>query len=104
MNVTNDDGTPMLYVNVRVASGGSVTFTGRVPCAAGKWLAAGSDTGAKIKARRYGTADAFTDLGSDPIDLTPYDSQIVKFEFRVTGLSVSASARAALPVRITFNP
>lgn len=104
MNVTNDDGTPLLYVNVRVGSGGVMTFTGRVPCAAGKWLAARSDTGAKIEARRHGTADAYTDLAAAPLDLTPYDSQIVKFEFRVMGLSVSTSTRAALPVRVTFNP
>lgn len=104
MNITSDDGTPMLYVNVRVASGGVMTFTGRVPCAAGKWLAAGSDTAAKIEARRHGTADAYTDLAAAPVDLTPYGGETVKFDFRVTGLSVSVSARAALPVRVTFNP
>lgn len=104
MNVTNDDGTPMLYVNIRVASGGQMTFTGNVPCAAGKWLAASDDASARIEARRHATAAAFADLAATPIDLTPFETQIVKFEFRVTGLSVSTSARAALSVRVTYNP
>lgn len=104
MNVTNDDGTPILYVNVRVAAGGTMTFTGRVPCAAGKWLASSGDAGAKIEARRHGTADAFADLSSDPVDLAPFAGQTIKFEFRVTGLAVATSTRAALPVRVTYNP
>lgn len=103
MNVTNDDGTPMLYVNVRVAAGGVMTFAGRVPCAAGRWLTAGASATAKIEARRFGTGDSFADLSSTPIGLTPFDGETVTFEFRVTG-TVSASARAALRVRVTFNP
>lgn len=101
MNVTNDDGTPMLYVNARVKAGDAMTFAGRVPCAAGKRLAAGASATAKIEARRFGTADAFADLAADPIDLTPYDGQTVKFEFRVTGL---APGLAALRTLVTFNP
>lgn len=101
MNVTSDSGAPMLYANARVQIGGVMTFTGRVPCAAGKWLAAGVSPTAKIEARRFGTADAFADLGTDPIDLSPYDGQTVKFEFRVTGL---AAGLAALRARVTYNP
>lgn len=102
MNITNDDGTPLLYVNVRVASSGVMSFTGRVPCAAGKWLAAsGGGAAAKIEARRFGTADAFADLATDLIDLTPYDGQTIKFEFRVTGL---APGLAALRALVTYNP
>lgn len=104
MNVTNDDDTPMLYVNVRVAAGGVMVFTGNVPCVAGMWLAAVNQPPAKVEARRYGTADAFANLQTAPVDLSPYDTQSVKFEFRVTGLAVSSSARAAIPVRVTYNP
>jgi hypothetical protein len=104
VNVTNDDGTPILYANVRVASGGVMTFTGNVPCVSGMHLAATNDASAKIEARRFGTSDAFSNLQTAPIDLTAYAGETVKFEFKVTGLSVSSSAHVAIPVRVTFNP
>ena len=104
LNVTNDNGTPLLYVNARVKAGDVTLFTGHVPCAAGMWLAASSAASAKIEAKRHGTADAFSDLNAAPINLTPYDTQTVQFDFRVTGMSVTTSARAALRVRVTHNP
>lgn len=104
MNVTNDDGTPLLYVNARVTEGSEMAFTGNVPCRAGMFLSATQDAAAKIEARRSGTADAFADLEAAPISLTPYAGSVIKFDFRVTGLPVTTSARASLPVKVTYNP
>lgn len=104
--ITDATGAPLLYVNLNLnASTDSGVVVGRVPCAAGKWLTASpAQSGASVLARRTGSGDAFQDLATSPIDLTPYDGSTVSFDFKVHSNAITGFERVALPVRVSYAP
>jgi hypothetical protein len=104
-SITDRDGQPLLYVNLRLDEGAdSVVVTARIPCAAGRFLTAASDTRAAVLTRRTGSGDDFTDIADTPISLTQFDGEAVEFDFKVHTGSVTGLERVALPVRVTANP
>jgi hypothetical protein len=104
--ITDTGGAPILYINLQLAANNdSVVVVGRVPCEAGLYLTASPvNASASVKARRTGSGDAFQDLATSPIDLTPYAGTVVSFDFKVHSSNVTGFARVALPVRVSFTP
>jgi hypothetical protein len=104
-SITDTTGQPLLYVNLRLDEGAdSVVVTARIPCAAGRYLAAASDARAAVLARRTGSGDAFADIADTPLSLTEFDGEDVDFDFKVHAGSVTGLERVALPVRVTASP
>jgi hypothetical protein len=104
--ITDTGGAPLIYINLTLeAAHDSVVIVGRVPCRAHQFLTASpSLSAASVLARRTGSGDPFVDLGSAPVDLTPYDGTTVSFDFKVRAAAVTGFERVALPVRVSFNP
>lgn len=61
----------------------------RIDCSTGKTLMASVVSDLTITARLYGSADAFTDLESTGLDLSPYNGTRRSFEVRIVAASVS---------------
>lgn len=102
---TDADGNTLSHVALVLAPAqASAVVVARVPCEAGRYLAASAGAASRVEARRTGSGDPFVDLAVAPISLTPYAGGLVSFDFRVTALSPSARVRDALEVRATFNP
>jgi hypothetical protein len=103
--VTDTLGNPLTHVALVLAeSTDSDVVVALVPCEAGRFLSATSDGATRVFCRRTGSGDAFVDLSVSPISLTPFDGEVVSFDFKVEAGAVSSIERDALQVAITFNP
>lgn len=103
--VTDTAGAPVSLISLSLAaSSSSAVVELLVPCVAGMYLAASSEAGARVLARRTGSGEAFADLSTSPVLLTPWAGQSVAFDFQVAAGAVEGRAFMALPVRVTFNP
>ncbi|MGB8509681.1 MAG: hypothetical protein WCD76_14945 [Pyrinomonadaceae bacterium] len=103
--ITDTNGAPLTAVNLSLAAeSDSAVLVGRVPCAAGLYLASSSESAAQVRARRTGSGDAFVDLAVSPIDLSPHAGETVSYDFRIHAGNIEGRAFVAVPVRVTPNP
>jgi hypothetical protein len=103
--ITDTNGTPLSSLPLTLVElTDSAPVVIRVPCAAGLFLASPGHESAQVLARRSGTSDAYADLSTDPLDLSPYAGTVVEFDLKIHTLAVSASVFAAIPLVVTANP
>lgn len=72
-----------------IQAGATQTCLIRIDCLTGKTLMASVVSDLAVTARLYGSADAFTDLESTGLDLSPYNGTRQTFEVRIVAASVS---------------
>lgn len=77
-------------------------FVARVPCHAGRTLAADPDAGLTVEARPTASGDPFVDIAAAPYDLTPFDGETVSFDFRLTAGAVSDSSPLQAVIRLAY--
>ena len=103
--ITDTNDVPITYLRfAQVENSDSAVFVVRVPCASGQWLKAADDANARLLGRRHGTADAFVDLASNPISLTPYAGTNTDFDLKLHTNAVAGLVATAVELRATFNP
>lgn len=103
--VTDTNDVTLSYVSLILEEGTeSAIFVVRFPARAGQFLAANDDALVEALGRKSGTSDAFVNLFTDPIDLTPYDGQTVDFDIKASAGMVTFLQRVGLQIRITYNP
>lgn len=105
-SVFDTSDNPLTHVAINLSENGVRTFAVRVPCIAGMFLTADvpGDAPATISARITGSGDPFVDIAETPLTLTEFDGETVEIDIRVEAGDVAGRARAALPVRVTYNP
>lgn len=105
LSILDTTDQPITYVSLQQEENSDSTIMViRVPCAAGQSLTADDDSDVRILARENGTADAFVDIQSSPIDLTPYADTNQDFDVKVHTNGVSGIVPTAVGVRVTYNP
>lgn len=95
---------PLSLVPVELDEGEtSPVFVARVPCHAGRTLAARVDAGLTVEARRTGSGEPFVDIGAAPYDLAAFDGESVAFDFRLTAAAGAAdSSPLAAVIRLDY--
>jgi hypothetical protein len=102
--ITDTSGNPLTHVAlVQAPSSESGVIVIRVPCSTGQKLKADAGADARVLARLTGSGASFQDIGVTPISLTPYADSVVSFDVKIQTGAVSQPARAALPVRVTYQ-
>lgn len=103
--ITDTNDVPVNYLHFSQAESlDSAVFVLRIPCVAGQWLAADANSDVSIMAREHGTADAYVDLSSSPIDLTPYAGSDQDFDFKVHTNAIAGLVSTAVNLRCTATP
>lgn len=111
-SISDTSDQPLTYLSLRqVEQLDSAVFVVRVPAQVSRWLAADDNDYLRVLARRSGTADAFVDLATSPIDLTPFAGIdgfgtlfTVDFDIKVHTNAVTANRREGVNLKVTFNP
>lgn len=100
---TDSVGVPLSLVPFELDEGETTPlFVARVPCHAGRTLAADADAGLTVEARPTGSGDPFVDIAATPYDLTPFDGSTVPFDFRLTAGAVSDSSPLQAVIRLAY--
>lgn len=103
MNFTDTAGNPLTFVPVETDEGETTpVFVARVPAAAGLVLKAAPDSGLTVEARPTGSGVAFVNIAADPFDLTPFDGQVVSFDFRIAAGAVAADSPLQAVVSLEY--
>lgn len=103
--ILDTNGIPISALPVSlVENSDSLPVTIRVECVAGRYLASAGHASAQVLARRSGTGDAYADLSVSPLDLTPYDGEIIDFDLKLHAGAVASMLLAAIRLRVTPNP
>jgi hypothetical protein len=102
--ITDTSNVPISYLRFsQVESADSAVFVVRVPCVAGQALKAEDNADVRVLGRRHGTADAFVDLASNPISLTPFAGTNTDFDLKLHTNAVAGIVSTAIELRATFN-
>ena len=99
---TNGVAITVLSMSVQQNSDTSVLVV-EVPCTAGMSLTCNGDPSASVLMRRTGSGDAFQDIATSPISLTPYAGTTQSFDLKIhAGAFSGLLKRVSLPVRVKF--
>lgn len=105
MNILDTADVPITYVGLQQAEGtDSQIIIIRVPCLNGQFLVASDVSEARVLVRENGTLDAFQDISTLPIDLSPFAGTNQDFDLKVHTESVVGIVPVAVGVRVTYNP
>jgi hypothetical protein len=100
---TDTAGRALSFVPFEVDEGETTpVFVARVPCHAGRTLAARPDAGLTVEARPTASGDPFVDIAATPYDLTPFDGLTVSFDFRLTAGAVAALSPLEAVIRLAY--
>lgn len=92
---------PLSSLSMAFESGTDTQFSIKVDCRAGYYLSA-SDVPAELTVfARFQGDTVWTNIGSSPLNLTPYDAQRKTIEVKFTAGSVSAVARRQLKLSVS---
>lgn len=104
MDITDTNDVPITYLSFTQAeSTDGTVFVIRVKCLSGLKLVAQDVADVRVLARRHGTVDAFVDIATSPIALTPYAGTSVDFDVKLHTNAVTAFVSTAVEIRVTYN-